>query len=159
MEMAPIQDQYDMLRRYLPRSAIKDTERDDLATLRRTWFALTDVAEDKNDELAAKQLGFKKKLVRDVQAFYGDVIQFRSDWVAEDLDKTKAEIELLEKLYGLYQDVIDASETWKGMVWDEAARQSKWMACARRARSSSSDARRCRRSSKRGARSSSWRRR
>eukprot|EP00940_MAST-03C_sp_MAST-3C-sp2_P002393 g2393.t1 len=171
MEIAPILDMYKMLESYLPQGFMNKGEMDSRSVLRLQWNKLVDFAESVQDDLATLQLTFKRKLVKDVQAFYVDVIQFRADFMSNgpmapntspmdavgllsrykeeyllrerkfelyrsgeelfamkkteypELAKTKNELRLLDRLYGLYVSVIETADTWRELLWQNARSQ------------------------------------
>jgi len=116
MEITPILDMYRMLDTYLPQGFMSKEEMNDRSTLRQRWTKLVDFAEDVTDDLSTLQANFRRKLVKDVQSFYVDVIQFRADYLSNGpmaagttptnavqlLVKYKQEYEIRERKYEHY---------------------------------------------------------
>jgi dynein heavy chain len=165
MEIGPVMDMYKMLESYLPPSYMGKEEMDKRSVLRSSWRKLVDYAEEVTDKLGLLQVQFKRKLVKDVQTFYVDVIQFRADYLSNgpmvpqippmdaverlhrykeeylirerkfelyqsgeelfalkktdypELAKTKQELSLLDRLYGLYVDVLETGKAWREILW------------------------------------------
>eukprot|EP00698_Gefionella_okellyi_P007649 TRINITY_DN186_c0_g2_i2.p1 TRINITY_DN186_c0_g2~~TRINITY_DN186_c0_g2_i2.p1 ORF type:complete len:4464 (+),score=1326.13 TRINITY_DN186_c0_g2_i2:41-13432(+) len=81
MRFAPVIDTYALLLKY-DACVIKREEVDSVGELRHNWAALKRRATSKSDELGSLQVKFKKDLVRKIQDFRVDVLQFRNDYDA-----------------------------------------------------------------------------
>ena len=74
---------YKMLESFLPTGFMAKEEMDSRSVLRSSWNKLVTHAEEVTDEHGTKQMDFKKKLLKDAQTPYVDVINFRGGYLAQ----------------------------------------------------------------------------
>ncbi|GMH89960.1 hypothetical protein TrVE_jg7050 [Triparma verrucosa] len=117
MEINPIMDMYQMLEYYLPAGFMEKEEIDKKTVLRANWKKLVAQALVRTDELSKTQIGFKKGLIRDINTFKVDVVQFRKDFekngpliqgippmeAVDRLSRFKEELKIRERKFKLYE--------------------------------------------------------
>lgn len=117
MEINPVMDMYQMLERYLPSGFMDKDEIDNKTVLRSNWRKLVAFALSRNDELSRTQIGFRKDLIDDINAFRYDISQFRADFssngplvrglapmdAVDRLSRFKEELQIRERKYELYR--------------------------------------------------------
>ena len=117
MEINPIMDMYQMLEYYLPAGFMEKEEIDKKTVLRANWKKLVVQALVRTDELSKTQIGFKKGLIRDINRFKVDVVEFRQDFVkngpliqgippmeaVDRLSRFREELKIRERKFKLYE--------------------------------------------------------
>ena len=77
LEIDPVMAMYQMLECYLPSGFMDKEEIDKKTMLRSNWKRLVALSLSRNDELSKTQVGFKSRLVEDIDVFGTDVKQVR----------------------------------------------------------------------------------
>uniref|UniRef100_A0A672U8C5 Dynein axonemal heavy chain 5 n=1 Tax=Strigops habroptila TaxID=2489341 RepID=A0A672U8C5_STRHB len=146
-QVGPIEESYAMLNKYGLLVAKEETEKVD--TLHYTWEKLLVRANEVQNELIALQPNFRGELISTVKTFMEDCTQFYSDYNqasgnrfddlfrkyitytdGEDLFglpvtqypqllEIKKQLNLLQKLYNLYNNVIDTVSGYYDILWSE----------------------------------------
>ena len=78
--MVPIEQVYDLLKRYEVKVPAEETEEVD--TIKLTWGKMNVLAVSVGENLQRLQAGFKRELLKEVKLFIVDVAEFRADWDA-----------------------------------------------------------------------------
>jgi dynein heavy chain len=79
LEFVPIEHMYKILDEHLPNIMDKE-EQDARAMLHKNWLDLLQESETKQEELALKQIQYRKDLIKTVNAFKKDVVKFRAEY-------------------------------------------------------------------------------
>lgn len=79
-QLSPIEEMYTLLVRYEVR--VPKEELDAVADLRDGWKKLKKLSQDVTDNLGRLQVGFKRRLLKEVKAFVNDAKTFRNDFEA-----------------------------------------------------------------------------
>jgi dynein heavy chain len=87
LELAPIREMYDLLRKNESYCKISTEENDKTTLLETNWRKLVDQAQEKYTDLLSRQLTFKKKLIDDIAALKEDVVEVRFHFLLSSLSK------------------------------------------------------------------------
>uniref|UniRef100_A0AAR2JKW7 AAA+ ATPase domain-containing protein n=1 Tax=Pygocentrus nattereri TaxID=42514 RepID=A0AAR2JKW7_PYGNA len=116
-QVGPIEESYAMLNKFELSVAKEETEKVD--TLRYTWEKLLARSSEVQNELVSLQPNFRGELISNVETFVEDCDHFYQDY--EEMIQlsipTLKQLTLLQKLYGLYSNVIDTVNGYYDILW------------------------------------------
>ncbi|TRY93886.1 hypothetical protein DNTS_016033 [Danionella cerebrum] len=141
-QVGPVEESYSMLHKY--GLLIAKEEADKVDTLRYTWEKLLARSTEVQNELVSLQPKFKGELIKNVKTFLEDCQYFYNDYDTNRFDnlfrkyitftggeelfglpvtqhpqllEIKKQLTLLQKLYGLYNSVIDTVNGYYDILW------------------------------------------
>ncbi|TKC53227.1 hypothetical protein EI555_007550, partial [Monodon monoceros] len=143
-QVGPIEESYALLNKY--GLLIAKEEMDKVDTLRYTWEKLLARASEVQNELVSLQPSFRKELISTVEVFLQDCHQFYLDYDLNQFDniyrkyitytggeelfglpvtqypqllEIKKQLNLLQKIYALYNSVIETVNSYHDILWSE----------------------------------------
>ncbi|KAF7478847.1 hypothetical protein GHT09_009981 [Marmota monax] len=143
-QVGPVEESYALLNKY--GLLVAKEEMDKVDTLRYAWEKLLARASEVQNELVSLQPGFRKELISTVEVFLQDCHQFYLDYDLNQFDniyrkyitytggeelfglpvtqypqllEIKKQLNLLQKIYTLYNSVIETVTGYQDILWSE----------------------------------------